>query len=395
MSGYKLLADADVKGKTVLVRADFDVPFEDDEIRDNTKVRATAETIEFLMKKDCKVVVMSHLGNPDGEDDDLSLLPLRFELGNLIQNPVKFAHIHACENSIKFMEPGEVLMLENLKFKSPEIKGKDEEKHELFSVLIELCDLYVFEATGTEMNLASVSYLPSKMESYLGINAAKDIEMLTSVKEQFEKPFVAVLGGNDYDNKLALFEFVLDKADTVLLGGPLAYTFLKAQETNVGDSEMSEDHVSKAKKLISKAKKVGVEILYPFDHFVSSEKEDEDSMEEVETQHFKKGIAVDLGQKSLASYREVIESAKSVLWDGEVGYFRYESYNRGTEAIGEYIGLSAPRDAFKLALGAGTLEAIENLKIKAKRFTHISTAGENALTYMQGEHTEFLKPFKA
>ena len=385
-SKIRRIQDADLSNKTVVVRVNFDVPLYDGQIRDNTRIAASIRTIEYLLDKNCKIVLISHLGRPKGKPSDtLSLMSARFELGKLLNKPIKFAHIDACKNSIKFMENGEILLIENLRFSPEEESTKEKERVEFMSLLAELSDVYINDAFGVYRNHASVFDLPKLLPSFAGFSLQKEIQALEKIKAGSESPYVAVVGGVKVDTKISLLESLIKKVDSIIIGGAMAYTFLKAMDVEVGQSVVDEKSISKAKKILEKAEKNKVDILLPIDHIAGKDFSENTDPIEVKTQQIPKNlIGLDIGPKTLAQFREVVENAKTVLWNGPMGVFEWEAFNKGTEAIGEYIALSTPKDSFKIAGGADTTYAMQLLRIKPKRFNHISTGGGMMLKYLSG-----------
>lgn len=371
------LQDIDVAQKTVVVRTNFDVPIKDGEVADSTRVQAAVETIQYLIEKECKVVLISHMGRPNGDrDDQFSLMPVRFELGKLLNTSIKFAHLDACENSIKFMEPGEILLIENLRFFEEEKSDDLESAKKFFAPLLELADIYVNDNFGLYRNHASVFALPQIMPSVAGFAIQHEIEALSQLKNDTESPFVAIIGGAKTDTKVPIIKSLIDDVDTIIIGGAIAYTFLKASGVNVGDSKIEKSKLEEAKEILDLAKKHNVDVRLPIDHITAKEfSEDADPLE-VETQQIPNGkIGMDIGPKTLEMYREIIEGAKTIMWNGPMGVFEFEQFATGTESVGQFIALSAPRSAFKVAGGAETTMAINNLRIRQKRFNHISSGG--------------------
>ena len=386
------LQDVDVKNKTVIVRANFDVPIKDGEILDETRIKASVKTVEHLLDNNCKVVLLAHLGRPKGEeDDDLSLMPIRFALGHLLSKPVKFAHISACENSIKFMEQGEILLLENLRFNAAEESESEEERKEFVQVLANMGDVYVNDAFSVYRKHASVFDLPQMMTSVAGFSVQKEIEALNTITNNAQSPYVAVLGGAKVDTKISLLETLVEKVDKILLGGLMAYAFMQAEGVESGKSEIDPKDVKSAKSILKKAKSNGCEILLPVDHIAGEEFDELTKPVGIETQQIPANLfGLDIGPKTMVMYREAIESAQTILWNGPMGVFEWEPFNKGTEAIGEYIALSTPKDSFKVAGGADTTYAMKLLKIKPKRFSHVSVGGGMMLDFLDGGTFEVL-----
>ncbi len=387
------IEDLKLENKTVVVRANFDVPIKDSEVADNTRILSSIKTIEYLLKKNCKVVLISHLGRPNGEpNDDLSLMPVRFELGRLLNKPVKFAHIHACKNSIKFMEQGEVLLLENLRFAAGEESSNASERKEFVKELSELCDFYINDAFGVYREHASVFELAKMLPSAAGFGLQKELDNLEAIKLNPAKPYVVVLGGAKINTKIEYIKNLTKSADYMLLGGKLAYAFMAAQKISIGKVEIDKKEIKNATEIIKDAKNNKCEIILPVDHIGAEEFEENSKPVEIETQQIPNNLfGMDIGPKTLAAFREIIESAKTVLWNGPMGVFEWENFNKGTEAVGEYIALSTPKECFKIAGGGDTTYAMQLLKIKPKRFNLISIGGGMMLAYLANERFKVLE----
>jgi phosphoglycerate kinase len=382
----RTLQDANVRNKTVAVRVNFDVPIKDEEILDNTRIAASVKTIEHLLSNNCKVVLLSHMGRPGGKEvDNLSLMPARFELGKLLNKPIKFAHIHACENSIKYMEPGEVLLLENLRFAQGEESEKESERIEFIKPISEFCDIYVNDAFGVYREHASVYDLPKLMTSLAGFSMQEEVEAISQIVEKPESPYVAVIGGVKIDTKIDALNALIDKVDQMLIGGAMAYTFLKAKGVKVGDSKVENKNVKVAKEILKKAEKKGVEIVLPIDHIAGKEFSEKTKATKVDTQEIPNGlVGLDIGPKTIKEFGKYLENAKTILWNGPMGVFEWDQFGKGTTEIGEIITLSTPRETFKIAGGADTTYAIQKLRIKSKRFNHVSVGGGMMLTFISG-----------
>jgi phosphoglycerate kinase len=223
----------------------------------------------------------------------------------------------------------------------------------------------------------------------------KEIEQLSKLQDSPERPYVAVIGGAKLDTKIPILNSLLGKADKILIGGAMAYTFLKAKGISVGDSKVETDKVAMAKKILDNAKKAGTEIMLPVDHIAAKEFSKDAAPVIVDTQHIPDGlVAMDIGERTMDDFQNVIENAKTIMWNGPMGVFEFEQFSRGTEAIGEYIGLSAPKSTFKVAGGGDTITAMEKLKINFKNYNHISTGGGAMLDFLSGEDFLTLEPLK-
>lgn len=392
----KTLSDAKLKSKTVIVRANLDVPLENGEVTNNFKLQENVPTIKLLLENNCKIIVIGHIGRPNGDYvDELSLMPVRFELGHLLGKQIKFANLNACENSIKFMEPQEILMIENLRFFPGEESTKSKERQEFIEPLAKMADLYINDCFGLYREHASVTEITEMLPSYAGLSMEKEIEELNKIKNDPQKPLVAVLGGAKVDTKMPILENMLEEIDTIIIGGAMAYTFLKATGKEVGKSKVEEDSIKIVKKILKNAKKNKVEILLPEDHICAKEFKENSEPVHVDSQDIPKDlIGLDIGPKTIEKYKEVLKSAKTVLWNGPMGVFEWENFANGTQEIGDHIALNVPRETFKVAGGGDTVSAINKLKINPKKFSHISVGGGMMLKYISNEKFEVIERLK-
>lgn len=389
MPNFKTLADlGDITGKTVLLRADLDVPVSGEEVTENFRLVKALPTIKELVKAKAKIVIIGHLGRPDGKyEDKYSLLPVRFELGKLLGMHIKFAHIPNSRNSIRYMENGEILMLENVRFHPEEESPDKKVRTEFISQLTELADIYVNDAFSSYRPHASTVEAAGLIKTkVIGIQLQAEINQLSKLRDNADKPYVAVIGGAKIDSKMDILIHLAKEADYILMGGAMAYTFMAAQGIGVGDSKIEKDKFDVVKKILDIAKKNKTEILLPIDHVCAAEFDEKAKPVIVENQVIPKGMmGMDIGDKSLAQYLEIIKSAKSILWNGPMGVFEWLNFSRGTEAVGEYIALSAPQDTFKVAGGGDTVSAMNKLKINMRNFKHVSTGGGAMLAFLAGE----------
>lgn len=380
---------AQLEGKTVLVRCDLDVPLDGENVISDFRLKKAVPTIKFLVDQKAKVVLLGHLGRPEGDyQDNMSLMPVRFELGKKLGMHIKFAHIAQSRNSIRYMENGEVTMLENLRFNPGEESADKAVRAEFVKDLAELGDYYINDAFATyrEPSASTIDLATMFDAPIAGMQMQAEVENLTKLNDDPAKPYVAIVGGAKLDSKIPVLQALVKQADSLLLGGAMAYTFLKAQGTSVGDSKVEEAMLPQAKQILLDAKKHGCEIWLPIDHLCGKEFAEGTKLVEVDSQQIPDGlIGLDIGEKTLAAYLEVIKSAKSIMWNGPMGVFEWEKFTRGTEAIGEYVALSAPKDTFKVAGGGDTVDAFERLKINQKNYNHISTGGGAMLSFLAGE----------
>jgi 3-phosphoglycerate kinase len=389
MGKLRTLQDVDsLQGKTVIVRADLDVPVQNGQVQNDFRLKKAVNTLKYLVQKKAKVVVVAHLGRPEGEyKDEMSLMPVRFELGKLLDTHIKFAHLPNSRNSIRYMEEGEILLLENIRFSKEEESKDAKARAELVKTLAELADYYVNDAFATYRPAASNFDLAQQVKNPLaGLQMQAEIENLSRIRDNFESPYVAVIGGAKIDTKVDVLLDLVEKADHILIGGAMAYTFLKAQGIKVGKSKVEDANIKIAEKVLKAAKKSGCNILLPVDHICAEEFSEKAKAIKVETQQIPAGlIGMDIGERTLAEYLEIIKSAKTILWNGPMGVFEWEKFSRGTEAIGEYIGLSASKETFKVAGGGDTISAMEKLKVNFRNYNHISTGGGAMLAFLTGE----------
>lgn len=386
----KTLLNADLTNKTVLVRVDYNVPTKDGVILDDFKIRSTIPTIQYLLNHKCKVILLSHIGDPKGSyNDSLSLMDVRFALGRILEKQIKFANISACENSIKFMDFGEVLMLENLKFSPLETSKKDSDKDEYVKTLLKLGDAYVFEAYGVDINVASISSLAKKIPTYIGFHFEEEVKNALYISQKNNESVTAILGNEDITNSLELISVLVKGKNNLLIGGELALYFLNSMNVDTGSTELDSKILSKISKYIKSANKNGCNLHLPVDYICLDKKNNK--LIELNTQSVPKDLYVkDIGSKTLTAYREIIESSSVVLWHGVMGEFNIEQFNKGTEAIGEYIALSTPKDAYKLAIGSNVSIAMTLLKIKQKRFSFISSSPDLIVDFMQNKESDIL-----
>lgn len=386
---------ADLSGKTVIIRADFNVGVKDGQVDSNFRIKKSLPTIKELIAKNARVVLMSHLGRPEGEyEDEYSLMPVRFELGKLLDMHIKFAHIPSCKNSITFMENGEVLLLENVRFHAGETSEDAAERDAFIAELAELADYYVNDAFASYRPHATTYDLAMKFaEPLAGRLMVDEISKLEKLNESANHPYVAVIGGVKLDTKVAILDSLIHKADKILLGGAMAYTFLVSQDIGVGNSKVEAEMVDTARQILSKAKDAGCEIVLPVDHIAGQEFDAGTAPVAVGNQQIPAGlIGLDIGEKTLALYLEIIKNARTIMWNGPMGVFEWEKFGRGTEAIGEYIGLGASDEAYKVAGGGDTISAMEKLKVNFKNFDHVSTGGGAMLDFLSGEEFKVLEP---
>ena len=380
----KTIRDIDVLGKRVFVRVDYNVPINNElKIVDDTRIVATLPTVNYLIEHGAKVILCSHLGRPDGKrESKMSLRPVLSRLSKLLEKPVSFAEDvldKSTNEMINNMENGDILMLENIRF-----YPQEEENEEAFAKkLAKLADVFVLEAFGTAHRKHASTYgIAKHIPAVCGFLVEQELRMFDKVLNKPERPFVAILGGAKVADKLPVIENLIDKVDTILIGGGMAYTFIKAIGGNVGMSIVDNSKVELAKELWDKAKEKGVKILLPIDNVCAKE-----FSEDAESRHCNSAFiaenyqGMDIGPKTVNAFKKEIKKAKTIVWNGPVGVYEYEKFKRGTIKIAKHI---AKCKAVSIIGGGDSVAAVQALGV-AKKVTHISTGGGASLKLLQGK----------
>ena len=387
MLNKKSVDDINVAGKRVLVRCDFNVPLKDGQITDENRLVAALPTIKKLIADGGKVILCSHLGKPKGEPKpELSLAPVAVRLSELLGQEVKFA---ADDNvvgdnakaAVAAMKDGEVVLLQNTRYRAEETKNGEAFSKEL----ADLCDVFVNDAFGTAhrahcSNVGVTEYVDTAVVGYL---MQKEIDFLGNAVNNPERPMVAILGGAKVADKLKVIDNLLEKCDTLIIGGGMAYTFFKSMGYNVGNSICELDKLDLAKSLMEKAKAKGVKLMLPVDTKVGKEfKEDTESKTVKYTEIPDGWEGFDIGAETIKMYQDELSKAKTVIWNGPLGLFEFDQFAIGTNAIAEYLG---NLENVTTVIGGGdSAAAIEKLGIGDK-FTHISTGGGASLEFLEGK----------
>lgn len=386
MLNKKTVEDLKVEGKRVLVRCDFNVPMDDNgKITDDTRIVSALPTINYLIENGGKVVLMSHLGRPKGEaDPKYSLEPVANRLSELLNKEVTFAKddkviSEDVKEIVNNMNNGDVVLLENTRFRNEEKKNDEAFAKELAS----LGDLFVNDAFGTShrshaSNVGVSSFLPS----VVGFLVKKEIEVMGKALENPERPFVAILGGAKVSDKIGVIENLLEKVDTILIGGGMAYTFLKAKGYCIGTSLLEEDKLDLAGDLLKKADEKDVRILLPVDVVVAKEFKNDTEFKTVKIDSIPDDMmGLDIGTGTVKLFSQVIKDAKTVVWNGPMGVFEMENFKIGTEAIAKAM---AETKAITIIGGGDSASAVEKAGFKDK-MTHISTGGGASLEFLEGK----------
>ena len=386
MLNKKSVDDINVKGKRVLVRCDFNVPLIDGKITDENRLVAALPTIKKLIADGGKVILCSHLGKPKGEPKpELSLAPVAVRLSELLGQEVKFAADATVvgENSkaaVAAMNDGDVILLENTRYRAEETKNGEEFSKELAS----LCDVFVNDAFGTAhrahcSNVGVTKYVDTAVVGYL---MQKEIDFLGNAVNNPERPFVAILGGAKVSSKISVIENLLDKVDTLIIGGVMSYTFSKAMGGKVGISLLEEDYCDFALNMLKKAEEKGVKLLLPVDHVVADDFSNDANIQVVSRGEIPDGWeGLDIGPETAKLYAETVKTAKTVVWNGPMGCFEMPNFAKGTEAVAKAL---AETDAVTIIGGGDSAAAVNQLGYGDK-MTHISTGGGASLEFLEGK----------
>jgi 3-phosphoglycerate kinase len=379
----KSVKDVELGGKRVLMRVDFNVPLDKDlNITDDNRIKAAIETIKYIIDKSGKLILMSHLGRPKGQvKPEFSLKPVARRLSELLGKPVKF--LDECigdkvKGEIAAMKKGDIILLENLRF------HKEEEKNDLkfAKELAELGEVFVNDAFGTcHRAHASTEGVTHYLESVSGFLVQKEIEYFQKVITNPQRPFIFILGGAKVADKIPVIENMMDKADSILIGGAMAYTFMKVKGIDVGSSRLEEEMYDTVDKIFKKAKEQGVQIILPIDHVVTDSIE-AGTVKVVKSETIDLGwMGVDIGPKTIELFISKIKEAKTIVWNGPVGIFEKDEFAIGTEALALAI---AEVGAISVIGGGDTAAAVEKFSV-ADRMSHISTGGGASLEYLEGK----------
>ena len=385
MLNKKSVDDINVKGLRVLVRCDFNVPLQDGKITDENRLVAALPTIKKLIADGGKVILCSHLGKPKGEPKpELSLAPVAVRLSELLGQEVKFAADPEvvgpnAKAAVEAMNDGDVVLLENTRYRAEETKNEDNFSKELAS----LCDVFVNDAFGTAhrahcSNVGVTKYVDTAVVGYL---MQKEIDFLGNAVNDPKRPFVAILGGAKVSSKISVINNLLDKVDTLIIGGGMSYTFAKAQGKEVGTSLLEEDYLDYANEMVAKAKEKGVNLLLPVDTVVAKEFSNDAPSRVVEGSMEPDEMGMDIGPKTREIFADAVKSAKTVVWNGPMGVFEMPNFAKGTIAVAKAL---ADIDATTIIGGGDSAAAVNQLGFGDK-MTHISTGGGASLEFLEGK----------
>lgn len=380
----KSIKDANIKGKRVLMRVDFNVPLDKElKITDDNRIRAALPTIRYIIGQGAKLILMSHLGRPKGEVRlEFSLTPAAKCLSELLGKPVgmlKDCIGQEIRQAVLAMDDGDVGMLENLRFHREEEKNDPEFAKELAS----LGEIFVNDAFGTcHRAHASTEGVTHYLEAVSGFLVEKEIEYFQKVLTQPEEPFILLLGGAKVEDKIPVIENMIEKANAILIGGAMAYTFMRVLGVNIGSSRLEEEMSGMVKNILGKAKTKGMGIVLPIDHLVTDNIQTAANVKVTKGEAIEEGwMGVDIGPKTISLFSEKIKSARTVVWNGPVGIFENDKFAAGTKALAEIIAHSPVTSVIG---GGDTAAAVAKFGL-IKEMSHISTGGGASLEYLEGK----------
>ncbi|WP_147680053.1 phosphoglycerate kinase [Actinomyces ruminicola] len=379
----------DLKGKRVLVRSDFNVPLDDDKnITDDGRIRAALPTLKALLDADAKVIIAAHLGRPKGKvNPDFSLAPVAQRLAELAGVNVTLAEDTVGEGAkaaVAALEPGNIVLLENVRFNAAETSKDDAERAAFAEQLAALADVFVSDGFGVvHRKQASVYDVARILPAASGLLVAKEIESLGKAVNDPERPYTVVLGGSKVSDKLGVIANLLGKADRLLIGGGMAYTFLAAQGHEVGTSLLEKDQIDTVKGYLETAKANGVELLLPVDTVVAPEFKPDAPATVVDSDAIPADqMGLDIGPKTRELFAQAIASSKTVVWNGPMGVFEFAAFAEGTKAVAQAISAS---EAFSVIGGGDSAAAVRTLGFDESTFSHISTGGGASLELLEGK----------
>ena len=379
----KTLKDIDVKGKKVFCRVDFNVPMKDGKVTEDTRIKAAIPTINYLVESGAKVILASHLGRPKGKVvEELRLDPVSERLSNLLEKEIlktDAVYGEEVDQAISQLKDGDILLIENVRFEA----GEEKNDPELSAQFAAMADVYVNDAFGAAHRAhASTTGVAEKLPAAAGFLLEKEIEVLGQALENPKRPFTAIIGGAKVKDKINVIDNLLDKVDNLIIGGGLAYTFIKAQGYEVGKSLLEEDKIELAKEFIEKAKEKGVNFLMPVDTVVANEfSETADTKIVSATEIPADWEGLDIGPETRALYRSVILESELILWNGPMGVFELNPFAGGTREVAEALGDS---QGYSIIGGGDSAAAVEKFGLAAE-MDHISTGGGASLEFMEGK----------
>ena len=381
----KTIKDIDLKGKKVFVRCDFNVPLDENgNITDNRRIVAALPTIKYLLEQNCKIILASHLGRPKGEvNQKFSLKPVANELSKLLGKEVKLAEDvvgPSAKELTRNVKEGEIVLLENVRFDAREEKNDESLSKEFAS----MAEIFVNDAFGTAHRAhSSTAGIAEFLPAVSGFLIEKELEFLGSALENPQRPFIAILGGAKVSDKLGVIESLLEKVDTLIIGGGMAYTFFKSIGYSVGKSICELDKLDLAKELMEKAKQKNVKLVLPIDNVIAKEIAPDTENKVIDSDNIPdEWEGLDIGPKTVELFKEELKDAKTIIWNGPVGFSEYQIFANGTRSIAQ--ALAEKEDAVTIIGGGDSAAAIEKMGLSDK-MTHISTGGGASLEFLEGK----------
>lgn len=378
------IREADLKNKRVLIRVDFNVPLKDGKVTDATRIVAALPTIKYILDQPgASLVVMSHFGRPKGKKNpDFSMVPVGKKFEELLGKPVKVASDvigPEVKKEVEALKPGEVLLLENVRFYPDEEANNPEFAKELASY----GDLYVNDAFGTAHRAhASTEGVAHFLPAYAGFLIEKEVKFMAPLLEKPDKPFVAIIGGSKVSSKISVLESLVKTCDTIVIGGGMAYTFLKVQGHAIGKSLVEDDFLDTAKNFLAAAAKKGVNVILPVDHVCADNFAEDAKPVTVDSIDIPENLmGMDIGPKTTKAIVDALKTAKSVVWNGPMGVFEFASFAKGTEAVAKALAAS---DAITVVGGGDSVAAINKFGL-ADKISHVSTGGGASLEFLEGK----------
>lgn len=379
----KSIKDIELQGKKVFCRVDFNVPMKDGQVTDDTRIRAAIPTIQYLCDQGAKVILASHLGRPKGQVvEELRLTPVANRLCDLIDKPVAKVNDlkgDEVEKAVASLADGDILLLENVRFDS----GEEKNDADLAKAFARLADVYVNDAFGAAHRAhASTAGIAEYIPAVAGTLMEKELAVLGGALSNPERPFTAIIGGAKVKDKIDVIDNLLERVDHLIIGGGLAYTFLRAQGISIGNSLLEEDKIDLAKQFIEKAKEKGVQFHMPVDTVIADQFAEDANTKVVEGDIPDGWQGLDIGPKTVALYQDVIKNSKLVIWNGPMGVFEFDAFANGTKSVAE--SLAEAKNTYSVIGGGDSAAAVAKFNLEDK-MDHISTGGGASLEFMEGK----------
>ncbi len=383
------IREADLKGKRVLIRVDFNVPLKDGAVTDDTRIKAALPTIRYILENGASLVVMTHLGRPKGEKNEkYSLAPVAAQFEKLLGSKVTLAPDvigPEVEKEVKALKPGDVLLLENVRF----YKEEEANDPDFAKALASYGDIYCNDAFGTAHRAhASTEGVSHYLPSYAGFLIEKEVKFMAPLLENPEKPFVAIIGGSKVSSKITVLESLVRTCNTIVIGGGMAYTFLKVQGHAIGKSLVEDDYLETASSFLKKAGEKGVKVILPVDHVAAAAFAEDAAPVAVDGVDIPDDLmGMDIGPKTTALIVEAVKGARSVVWNGPMGVFEFAAFAKGTEEVAKALAAS---DATTVVGGGDSVAAINKFGL-ADKISHVSTGGGASLEFLEGKELPGIK----